>query len=70
MKFKQGKQYPKQSSRQLNQDQSYRVIEESDLSVLKNPKVYLMILIYLFGSKDELYYFFVRISKQHGLQYL
>jgi len=60
----------KQHAKQLNQDQSYKVIEESDLSVLKNPKLFLLILIFLFGSKDELYCFLVRISKRHGLHYL
>lgn len=52
------------------QIQSALKIEESDMYLLANPKLYLLILMYVFSSKDELYYFLVRIGKKHGLWYL
>ncbi len=38
--------------------------------MLDNAKLYLLILMYVVESKDELYYFFVRIGKKYGLWYL
>ena len=37
---------------------------------MKNPKLFLMILLYVFGSKDELYLFLIQISKNHGVNIL
>ena len=38
--------------------------------LIKNPKVFLLILMGAYESKDELFYFLVRISKKNGLHFL
>ena len=50
--------------------QSYCQLEESDLSVIKNPKLFLMILLYLHGTKDSLYNFLACLNKEHGVSFL
>ena len=45
-------------------------VKDSDLNLLANPKLFLQILMFVFQSKDELYYFLVRLGKKHGLSYL
>jgi folate-binding Fe-S cluster repair protein YgfZ len=46
------------------------IVEESDVNLLKNAKLYILILMFTFTSKDELYYFLARVSKQYGIKYL
>mmetsp|Transcript_23938 Transcript_23938/g.36646 ORF Transcript_23938/g.36646 Transcript_23938/m.36646 type:complete len:257 (+) Transcript_23938:463-1233(+) len=55
----------------LNQNSPYYSRpEQSDLLVMENPKVYLLILMFLVSSKDELYYLLTRINKRNGLYFL
>ena len=44
--------------------------DESDINILKNPKLMTLIYLYVFPSKDELYYFLVRWSKKYGIEFL
>jgi hypothetical protein len=57
------------ASRALTMPRSQN-IKESDTNFLKNPKVFFLILMFAMESKDDLYYFLVRISKKHGIYFL
>lgn len=46
------------------------IIEDSDLEVIKNPKVFFLILMFTYQSKDEMYYFLVRLNKRNGIKYV
>jgi hypothetical protein len=46
------------------------VVEESDRNILKNPKLFFNILMFTYSSKDEMYYFLARLSKQYGVKNL
>ena len=54
----------------LSQSQKYMIVEESDVNILKNAKLFFLILMFTFTSKDELFYFLVRFSKLYGIKYL
>jgi len=41
-----------------------------DFQILNNMKVYFLILMFAFDSKDDLYLYLSRISKKHGVFYL
>jgi len=49
---------------------TYNSIEISDLEVVKNPKVLMLIFLYLFSTKDSLYFFLVRLNKNVGIAML
>jgi hypothetical protein len=45
-------------------------LQPCDFSIIENPKVFMMILVYMFTTKDSLYYFLVRLNKKNGVTFL
>lgn len=60
--------FQERSKKQLR---SYvEIDQDGDTNILENPKLLMMILMFLFPTKDSLYYFLVRLNKKHGLAFL
>ena len=65
--FNQPSQDNKKSKLQIKKALEVKI---SDVSIVENVKIYVLIMMYTFDSKDELYFFLVNISKRYGLEYL
>jgi hypothetical protein len=61
---------PRKVETRVKPEELLKQIEPSDLDILKNDKVFLMILLYVYSTKDQLYYFLSRLNKSVGIRIL